>query len=160
MLRNDPEWEMQAGESLPVFDFDFGRVGIMTCYDGWFPEPARVLSLRGAELIVWINGRRGNVEEFIVKSTIFQSHVAMVTTNQSYGGGTMIADMSRWPDVTAKARVRTEAFIISEINLKQIRDRRSHSRNFAQRRPDLYGALVAPIAVSSKEGASQVADPP
>ena len=39
MLQNDPEWIMEAGTDLPVFDLDFGRVGIMTCYDGWFPEP-------------------------------------------------------------------------------------------------------------------------
>ena len=44
MIRNDPEWIMQAGDELPVFDFDFGRVGILTCYDGWFPAPSRVLS--------------------------------------------------------------------------------------------------------------------
>ncbi|WP_419580558.1 carbon-nitrogen hydrolase family protein [Stieleria magnilauensis] len=64
MLEHDPEWTMQAGDDLPVFELDFGRVGIMTCYDGWFPELPRVLSLRGAELIVWINGRRGTVEDF------------------------------------------------------------------------------------------------
>ena len=74
-----------------MFTLDSGlRVGILTCYDGWFPEPARALSLLGAECIVWINGRGGNVEDFIVQSTMFQSHVAMVATNQAYGGGTMI----------------------------------------------------------------------
>ena len=90
MIENDPEWIMQIGQELPVFDFDFGKVGIMTCYDGWFPEPARILSLKGAELLVWINGRGGSVEDFIVKSILFQSHVAMVATNQAYGSGTMI----------------------------------------------------------------------
>ena len=43
---------MERGTDLPVFDFDFGRVGILTCYDGWFPESFRSLSLKGAELIV------------------------------------------------------------------------------------------------------------
>ena len=52
---------MQRGEDLPVFDLDFGRVGILTCYDGWFPESFRALSLKGAELIVWVNGRRASL---------------------------------------------------------------------------------------------------
>jgi len=51
-------WVMKRGDDFPVFDLDFGRVGILTCYDGWFPETFRILSLKGAEILVWINGRR------------------------------------------------------------------------------------------------------
>jgi len=145
MLQNDPEWIMEAGDELPVFNFDFGRVGIMTCYDGWFPEPARVLSLKGAEILLWMNGRGGKVEDFIVKSTMFQSHVAMITTNQAYGSGTMIADRSAWPtQILAECPDKQEAYISGVINLKRIRQIRQNSRNFQQRRPDLYGTLVAP----------------
>ncbi len=142
-LTHDPEWTMQAGDRLPVFEFDFGKVGVMTCYDGWFPEPARVLSLRGAELIVWINGRGGSVEDFIMKSTMFQSHVAMVAANQAYGSGTMIGD---WPTrIVARSPDKTESYISGTINLARIREARKNSRNFRQRRPELYGELVAPI---------------
>ena len=142
--RNDPEWKMERGKQLPVFDLDFGKVGVMTCYDGWFPEPPRVLSLGGAELIVWINGRRGSVEDFIVRTTTFQSLVAMVTTNQAYGSGTMIGD---WPaKIVARSPDRQEAYISATINLERIRQKRAHSRNFQQRRPELYQPLVAPIS--------------
>lgn len=157
MKQNDPEWIMEPGADLPVFDLDFGRVGIMTCYDGWFPEPARVLSLRGAELIVWINGRGGSVEDFIVKTTMFQSHVAMITTNQAYGAGTMIADGTRHGHIIARTPDRKESYITGTINLQHIRRRRSGSRNFTQRRPDLYKDLVAPKRPSVEEGAPQVA---
>lgn len=145
-LENDPEWTMQKGADLTVFEFDFGKVGIMTCYDGWFPEPARVLSLRGAEVITWINGRRGRVEDFIVKSTMFQSHVAMITTNQAYGGGTMIGDGTT--RILETAPDRKEAYISATLNLTQLRRRRANSRNFQQRRPDLYHELIAPIGDS------------
>jgi predicted amidohydrolase len=145
MLEHDPEWIMKAGDELPVFEFDFGTVGVLTCYDGWFPEPARVLSLKGAELLVWINGRGGSVEDFIVKSTMFQSHVAMITANQAYGSGTMIGDCSQRPArILARCPDKQESYISATINLKQIRQARATSRNFRQRRPDLYGTLVAP----------------
>jgi formamidase len=40
-------------EPPPVFRIpDVGKVGVMICYDGWFPEMARSLALRGAEVIV------------------------------------------------------------------------------------------------------------
>jgi N-carbamoylputrescine amidase len=141
-IRNDPEWIMKQGDDLPVFDLDFGKVGVLTCYDGWFPESFRVLSLKGAEVLVWINGRRGTVEDFIVKSVIFQSHVAMLCTNQAYGGGTMIAD---WPTrLVARCPDRKQAYITGTINLAQVRRAREFSRNFRQRRPELYGELVKP----------------
>ncbi len=41
------------GHEYPVFNTRFGRVGMMICYDGFFPEVARALSNRGAEVIAW-----------------------------------------------------------------------------------------------------------
>jgi predicted amidohydrolase len=52
-----PRGEIDAGvcpgTDYPVFDTRFGRVGLMVCYDGFFPEVARELSNRGAEVIAW-----------------------------------------------------------------------------------------------------------
>jgi beta-ureidopropionase len=145
-LKNDPEWTMKKGQGFPIFDLDFGRVGIEICYDGWFPEPARLLSLNGAELIVWINGREMSVEDYILKSVMFQSHVAMISTNQSYGGGTMIGDAATWePQILARAPDEKEAYISATIDLKLLRQSRRSSRDFQQRRPDIYGGLTSPI---------------
>ncbi|MGH7996854.1 MAG: carbon-nitrogen hydrolase family protein [Opitutaceae bacterium] len=41
------------GNSYPVFNTRFGKVGMMICYDGFFPEVAHQLSLHGAEVIAW-----------------------------------------------------------------------------------------------------------
>ena len=41
------------GDEYPVFDTRFGKVGMMVCYDGFFPEVARELTNRGAEVIAW-----------------------------------------------------------------------------------------------------------
>ncbi len=149
-IRNDPEWIMKKGTDLPVFDLDFGRVGILTCYDGWFPESFRVLSLRGAEMIVWINGRGGVVEDFIVRSATFRNHVAIVATNQAYGAGTMIAD--RPARILAHCPEKKEAYITATIDLTGVRRARASSRNFRQRRPELYGEIVEPVEAAVGEG--------
>jgi predicted amidohydrolase len=44
---------MSPGSDYPVFDTRLGKIGMMVCYDGFFPEVARELSNRGAEIIAW-----------------------------------------------------------------------------------------------------------
>lgn len=46
-----------------VFETDIGKVGIMICYDSWFPEITRMLALRGAEVILFPNA--GYYEELM-----------------------------------------------------------------------------------------------
>ncbi len=41
------------GTELPVFDLDFGRIGVLICWDLWFPEAARTLRVKGAEIIAY-----------------------------------------------------------------------------------------------------------
>lgn len=51
--RGEIEGGIVPGNSYPVFETRFGKVGMMICYDGFFPEVARELSNRGAEVIAW-----------------------------------------------------------------------------------------------------------
>jgi predicted amidohydrolase len=48
---SEVEMGLLPGNEYGVFDVDFGKIGIMTCYDQVFPETARTLSLQGAEII-------------------------------------------------------------------------------------------------------------
>lgn len=47
------EQGVTPGREYPVFQTRFGTLGIMICYDGFFPEVARELTKRGAEVIAW-----------------------------------------------------------------------------------------------------------
>jgi predicted amidohydrolase len=49
--REEIDGGVTPGDSFPVFDTDFGRIGIMICWDSSFPEPARALAQQGAEII-------------------------------------------------------------------------------------------------------------
>jgi len=52
---HQPADEMQsyyAGNEFPVFDTPIGKLGMMICYDAWFPESGRELALGGAEIIL------------------------------------------------------------------------------------------------------------
>jgi predicted amidohydrolase len=51
--RSEIEEGVAPGNDYPVFDTRLGKVGMMICYDGFFPEVARELANRGAEVIAW-----------------------------------------------------------------------------------------------------------
>lgn len=51
--RTEIEHGCAPGSEYPVFNTRFGKLGMMVCYDGFFPEVARELSNRGAEVIAW-----------------------------------------------------------------------------------------------------------
>ena len=141
-LPEQNEWIMKSGEEFPVFQLDFGRVGIMICYDGYFPEPAEILSLHGAEIVAWINARRGSIEEHLVKADIQRNYIAVVATNLGQGAGTMIAQNHN--RISAHVDSTGNHYISADINLKQIRERRAHSRVHHQRKPELYGPVTSP----------------
>jgi predicted amidohydrolase len=51
--RGEIEGGITPGTEYPVFQTRFGKLGMMVCYDGFYPEVARELSKRGAEVIAW-----------------------------------------------------------------------------------------------------------
>jgi predicted amidohydrolase len=142
LIENDPEWIMKRGDQFPVFELDFGNLGIATCYDGYFPETFRLLALNGAEIIVWINGRHGRVQDFVVHTAMLHNEVCMICTNQAYGAGTMIA---QWPaSILAECPDPQEDYVTATLDLGRLRAARAQSRNAQQRRPEIYGDLVKP----------------
>lgn len=143
---DDPEWLMKDGDALPVFDLDFGRVGILTCYDGYFPETFRILSLKGAEILIWPNARNGAVEDYIVKTSMLHNYVHMVCTNKAIGSGTMIAE---WPQRIDKITAEpNEFYIIDTLNLKKLRIARKYAREFYQRSPEKYQEILKDTNIS------------
>lgn len=51
--RNEAAAGVTPGDEYPVFQTRFGKLGMMVCYDGFFPEVARELTNNGAEVIAW-----------------------------------------------------------------------------------------------------------
>jgi predicted amidohydrolase len=161
----DEQSYFQPGDSgFPVFDLPFGRVGMLICYDLWFPEAARVLALAGADIICvptnWVaNFRRrvadergwimGNYASVAVaaQNQVFVAAADRIGTERDveFIGGSCIVGPEGWLLAGPAAR-SAEALLLADIDLGQAAARKHRTpRNHAlgDRRPELYGELSA-----------------
>jgi predicted amidohydrolase len=85
--REEIEAGLTPGNSFPVFRTDFGRVGMMICWDTQYADPARALALKGAEVIlvpIW----DGNAT--LIKARAIENQVFLVTS--TYGDSSLVLD--------------------------------------------------------------------
>ena len=135
------------GEGYPVFRTDFGTVGIMICYDGHFPEVARILSLAGAEVILFSNmgdGREaGSLWESVVRTRAVDNQVhvaAAVNSGRSCivsPRGAVLAAADRTPGAVVSARCEIGS------SLRDYTGRPIGRRYDQLRRVDTYRSLLS-----------------
>ena len=108
--REEIEVGITPGKDYPVFDTDFGRIGVMICWDVQYPEPARALALRGAEIIllpIW----DGN--ETLIQARAIENQVFLVAS--SYGSPTQILDPNG-EQVALAPEIGTAAIYTIDLN--------------------------------------------
>lgn len=99
---------ISPGTDYPVFDTRLGKIGMMICYDGFFPEVARELSNRGAEIIAWpvwgcnpdqARARACENQVYLVSST-YEDVARNWMLTAIYGqDGSVLAQASEWGTV-------------------------------------------------------------
>lgn len=106
--RGEVDGGIMAGRDFPVFETRFGKVGMMVCYDGFFPEVARQLSANGAEVIafpVWgcnplLAAARACENHVYVVSSTFTDHTSNWMKTAVYGhDGKALAEANAWGSV-------------------------------------------------------------
>ena len=143
-------------EPPPVFDLPLGRIGLNICYDGTFPEVARVLKLNGAQVILLLTN--WPVLAMKVQQTqmrAYENHVNYFAVNRvgtengaKFEGGSIAAGYRG--EVLAMGgsgpeRIHVDFDLASADTTRVVvRDGEYEFDYVHDRRPDLYGALVEP----------------
>ena len=129
------EWEagITPGKDYPVFDTEFGKVGLAICWDVQFPEPCRAMAIKGAEMIflpIW------GGSETLAKARAIENHIFLITS--SYDMKSFIVD----PTGTVMAEAtREKPVALATLNLDQkyfqpwLGDMKT--RTWKERRPDI-----------------------
>lgn len=74
------EGGITPGTDIPVFDLDFGRIGVQICFDLGFPENWQTLADKGARLVVWTSAYDGG---FPLQAYAYIHHYWVVTSTRS-----------------------------------------------------------------------------
>ncbi|MCC7353961.1 MAG: carbon-nitrogen hydrolase family protein [Anaerolineae bacterium] len=157
---------IRPGMELPVFDLDFGKVSILTCFDFWFPEICLVYALKGAEVICLADMKTGpslydimlrlQAMAAITMTYIVQAQFSQKPPYAPYAGrhrtgrgsiagpeGIILADTGHKPGLAVatvdldEPRLTKDAGYYGErVNFKMA------LRNY--RRPELYGEIARP----------------
>jgi predicted amidohydrolase len=160
-----PEESIIAGDEFSVGDLPTrdgkAKVGTMICFDREFPESARLLMLKGAEVILTPNACElhdeeaglGDIRIAQFRSRAFENAVGVAMANYAapqLDGHSVAFDVDGGTLVQAGAE---EGVFVAEFDLQRIREWRRIERSNIWRRPEVYAALsdqrtIDPLAQS------------
>jgi predicted amidohydrolase len=128
--------QFSPGEALPVWDTEWGKVGIMICADRRWPETARTLRLKGARLILNPTyGMHHEKNEWWMRTRGYENQCFIAFAHPNVG---FVVDPGG--DIAAKEESDSPGVLLCDVDLAEARDD-NHLRN---RRPELYGVITEP----------------
>lgn len=143
-----------GAEGFRVWDTPIGRIGLNICYDGSFPESARVLKLLGAELVVLpTNWPEIELKTELIRVRARENHLWYLAVNRvgtergvTFPGGSVAAGPRG--ELLAEAGAEPTSFVV-EMDLPRANRNRvvqgpdTYEFDYmSDRRPDAYGALT------------------
>jgi predicted amidohydrolase len=133
------------GSEMPVFDTEFGKLSLMTCYDIRFAELSRFYAVNGAKIIVTVsNFPRPKVNHWrvLLQARAIENQLFVAACNRvgsagtsSYFGHSLVIDP--WGEIIAEGG-EEEAVIHSELDLSSVDSVRGTIPMYADRRPESY----------------------
>jgi len=156
---DEPEASTTPGDDFYVVDLDTSagtvKIGAMICYDREFPESARVLMLKGAEIILTPNAcdlHANRLMQFQTRAMENMVGVAMTNYAAPRFNGHSVAyhpiafgEHGAPRDMLVVEAGETEGVYLATFDLDELRDyRKREAWGNAFRRPQRYGAITSP----------------
>jgi predicted amidohydrolase len=139
----------RPGYEPAVFDTDIGRIGLIICYDLYFPEVARLTRLEGAQLIVCISASPAVRRVFFeiltnaraIENTTYLAFVNLAGIEdglQFWGGSRVISPNGR---CQVQAKYDEEDLVTCEIDYSDIKAIEASIPTLKDLRPELFDKL-------------------
>jgi len=139
----------RPGYQATAFNTELGKIGLIICYDIFFPEVSRLTRLEGAQLIVCISASPAVRKTFFeiltaaraIENTAFIAYVNLVGIEdglQFWGGSRLIAPNGK---VLVKAKYDEEDLVICDIDYRDIKPIETFVPTLKDLRPELFDKL-------------------
>jgi predicted amidohydrolase len=157
LFHEEKRWFAPGAGPFPVYDIGAARVGVMVCFDWFFPEVARALALAGADVIAHPSNLVLPYCPEAMITRCLENRVFAVTANRSgteaRGGKRRLTYIGQSEIVAPDGRVLVRAGVdearvgLATIDLRAARDKRLNRFNhlLRDRRAALYRPLVRPL---------------
>ncbi len=134
------------GQQLRAFDTSFGRMGILVCYDGEFPETARTLALDGAKLLVQCAANMTPYEDYhpvymrarAMENCAYTLYCNYVGTEKRFRYCGQSGAWHPTGRVLAQADTETEALLYVPVDMRDTTSPDDFLNYLDHRRPELY----------------------
>ncbi|WP_078428419.1 nitrilase family protein [Alkalihalobacterium alkalinitrilicum] len=156
-LWNEEKYYFEEGNlGFPVFETKYGKVGILVCYDIWFPEAFRVYAKQDVDLVCvatnWVPMANQPKEEKRMAVHIAQANAHMnsvfvacadrigVERGQPFIGNSVIVDSDGWC-VTGPASLDEEELLLASCDLSKARSGKQKTKLnsiMGDRREEIY----------------------
>jgi predicted amidohydrolase len=151
-LFNTEKDHFQPGNlGLPVFDIGICKIGIQICFDWFFPEAWRILTLKGADVICHpSNLLLSGLAQRGVPIHALINHIFTITASRTgsegdmtFTGWSFVADPAG--EIIVQASETGDDLCMIEIDMDQARDKYITARDHLLhgRRPDEYGMIIS-----------------
>lgn len=155
-------WFTPGDLGFPVFETPIGRIGLLICWDIWFPEVPRLLSLQGADIICSLNNwvwtppplfdEAGKcMASYLTMTAAHVNNVYIAAANrigeeqgERYLGCSLIAGTNGWP-IGKIAPADEEIILYADIDLSTARSApiwNSLNDLYRDRRIDVYESML------------------
>jgi len=140
----------------PVFKTKYAAIGVVLCYDRHFPEPLRILALKGAQIVFNPNASVVSLSKHIWELEM-TSHAAL---NQYFVGAiNRVGTELPWNlgkfygtsyfanprgKIIAKASDNKDEVLVADLDLDLIREVRDNWQFYRDRRPETYTEILKP----------------
>jgi N-carbamoylputrescine amidase len=164
-IPQDPGFEEKfyftPGDSgYPVWDTHFGKLGVLICWDQWYPEAARLMALGGAQILIyptaigWLPAEKAELgaAQHCGWETVQRGHavangcfVAAVNRSGSHDGTEFWGQSfvaNPYGEIVAKASVENEEILLHDVDYHAVENFRRIWPFFRDRRIDTYQDIL------------------
>ena len=152
LIDDECDYFTRTGE-YPVFETKYGRIGIMICADNNHPEPARILALKGAQIVfmpaAW-RVQEADIWPLLIRCHALENNVFVAAANMYCKmddlflfGHSMVA--SPRGEVVEELTQEAGGMIVQTIDLDEVAERRATMPSLKDRHPEDYGVFCAPV---------------